>query len=156
MQIKHKRVINIVGTCKLIYFHLWPALFNLVDFLHWTHFKCKCTFRTCRCQRSAVSNAAGGGGCLCTGCHWSVLPYRTNKTASATPQTVTWRTFQVLSLCLQNTLHMFHQEHEQWLWHWDRQNQVTYSVFPVKKTQGGSYPMSLQPAEWEVFLNIIA
>lgn len=45
-KISRKRVINIVGTCTLIYFHLWPALFNLVDFLHWTHFKCKSTFRT--------------------------------------------------------------------------------------------------------------
>lgn len=46
IQIKYKCAINIVGTCKHIYFHLWPALFNLVDFLHLTHLKCKCTFRT--------------------------------------------------------------------------------------------------------------
>lgn len=46
VQIKYKCVINIVGTCKLIYIHRWPAIFNLVDFLHWTNFKCKCTFCT--------------------------------------------------------------------------------------------------------------
>lgn len=41
------------------------------------------------------------------------------ETASATPQTVTWRTFQVVFLCLQRTFHMSHLEEEQWLWHWD-------------------------------------
>lgn len=41
------------------------------------------------------------------------------ETASATPQTVTWRTFQVVFLCLRRTFHMSHLEEEQWLWHWD-------------------------------------
>lgn len=57
----------------------------------------------------------------CLVLHWSVPCYRTNMSTSATPLTVTWRTFQVPSLRLQNTimLHMYHHEHEQWLWHWD-------------------------------------
>lgn len=62
-------------------------------------------------------------GCLCVVLHWSVPPYRTNTTTSATPLTVTQRTFQVPSLRLQNTLahtlYICHHERERWLWHWD-------------------------------------
>lgn len=112
----------------------------------------------------AFLNTAGGGGCLCAVLHWSVLPYRTNKTASATPQTVTQRTFQVLFHCQQSTFHMSFLEHEQWLWRWDSceytQIQVTYFEFLVKTRQFSqdsyninceiNYETLLQPAKQKV------
>lgn len=52
-------------------------------------------------------------GCLCVVLHWSVPPYRTNTSTSATPPTVTQRTFQVPSLRLQNT-HTLHLP--PWTW----------------------------------------
>lgn len=57
--------------------------------------------------------------CVRAALHWSVQPYRTNTRTSATPLTVTQRTFQVPSLCLQSTLYICHHERERWLWHWD-------------------------------------
>lgn len=47
-------------------------------------------------------------GCLCVVLHWSVPPYRTNTSTSATPLTVTQLTFRVPSLRLLNTLSHTH------------------------------------------------